>query len=335
MLFVEIFVLLFYLSSGLSVNEIIILAYNRPESLQRCLGSLSRANYLGKRVNLTIYIDGPLSNLTIENLKIGSRWEWSYGSKRIFQRSRNYGVFGQWFNSLENSSSALVIEDDVVVSSEFYRAISAVLPRINDSFIYGIAFQRAQWQLGITEKGSFRRLDLVDSTHFPFIFGYPAVGTWGQVIFPRHFANFKAWYSLVPKKQKIDGLIHEKWRSERRGDIWSYWFTRYALEHNLYNAYFNFPNGEALSTSYREFGKYLGKTKGPQDSLVKYFNEELLMPVEIRLFDECLGEVKGPPSYDYWEGERERCRLDRSELICKAIRCFYKPGRYPHHKQDS
>ena len=332
MLLITIF--LFTCSSSASLfNEVIVLAYNRPQSLQRCLESLSNVDYLGERISLTIYIDGPASELTIKNLDVGSKFKWPFGPKKLVKRSKKYGVFGQWFYSLENSSTALVVEDDVIVSPEFFRVLRAVYSKIDLSIFYGISLQRAQWQLGITERGTFRRLDLVDQLHFPILIGYPAMGTWGQVIFPHHFRNFKSWYSSAPKNQKIDGLVHEKWRSERKGDIWSYWFTRYALEKKLFNLHFNLPKGEALATSYRETGKYSKNTKGPQDQLLGVFDAKAFEQTNITLYDECFETTSDKPTFDYWDGEREQCRLHQLDPICKAIRCFYKPGRYPHHNK--
>jgi hypothetical protein len=318
-------------SFAFPLSEVIVISYSRPHSLQRCLESLSRVDYLEKEIGLTIYIDGPTSKLTIQNLKVASKFNWPFGKKRIIQRLRNFGVFAQWFKSVENSLFALIIEDDITVSPSIFRALNVVYSKIDQSIFYGITLQRAQWQLGLTEKGTFRRLDLIDPMHFPVLVGYPAIGTWGQVIFPKHFQEFKKWYSTASRIQKIDGLIHEKWRLERKGDIWSYWFTRYALEKNLFNFYFNLPNGEALATSHRETGKHSDKTKGPQDKLLEDFDEKLFEQAKITLYDECFEEVSGQLTYNYWNGERDQCRLHRLDPICKAIRCFYKPGRYPHH----
>ena len=301
--------------------RVVVLGYDRPKCLYYCLKALELADYNNHRISLDVYIDGPPS--TIASYLIAKTFHWRHGPKKVFLRSKNMGVFQQWLNAWNpdwNSTEVvLIVEDDVLVSPIYYQLLLQVFPILSShSAIYGIALQRAQWQLGMVEKLTWRRLDLVNES-YPSLFAYPAVGTWGQLFFPRAWLSFRHWLNYTRKKNRKliwDGLIHEKWRMERKGDLWSYWFTRYALETQTFNLYFNLPNTTALAISTRAQGKYQKQSLGPSHRLFTNNNLSLIL-TKVYFFDGCFEPVA------------KNCKVS---ILPKypQIHCHYKPGRYPH-----
>lgn len=315
--------------------RVIVLGYNRPRSLLRALRSLQDADYTQNIVPLEVHIDGPPSPKTLASYLCAHLFEWKHGPKRVQIHRTNHGVFKQWINAWKpdwNSQEwALIVEDDVLLSPFFYHHLislynnNAVAIKGN---LYGIALQRAQWQLGMTEKLSWRRLDLVDE-RYPPLFAYPAVGTWGQVFFPRAWISFKHWLQHNHQKTmriRWDGLVHEKWRMERKGDLFSYWFTRYALETHSFNLYFNLPDKAALAISTRERGKYQRHSLGPSQQLCMHrpTNYE-----SFYYFDGCFEQIHDEEDIKIIQNEKQLIEEQKNF----SIHCHYKPGRYPHLRQ--
>ena len=87
--------------------RIIVLTYNRANSLERLLRSLRDAQY-GKdeRIDLDIWIDKPEGNkphdAATRNVAENSG-EWKYGRKRVHLREENKGLAYQWINSWKDS----------------------------------------------------------------------------------------------------------------------------------------------------------------------------------------------------------------------------------------
>lgn len=87
--------------------RIIVLTYNRANSLQRLLRSLRDAQY-GKdeRIDLDIWIDKPEGNKphdkATRNVAENSG-EWKYGRKRVHLRKENKGLAYQWIHSWKDS----------------------------------------------------------------------------------------------------------------------------------------------------------------------------------------------------------------------------------------
>ena len=211
---------------GASKNclKVKVLGYDRPALLRKLLESLldniSESLDVGKktgwlaRVPIDISIDGPpvRDQRRKKLLEQSCRIARSYRRRdrrniRVVCHQKHLGILGQWANawpihkSQPRCHAALILEDDVVLS----RAVAsfAVLAHfIDDKLIlpddvYGLALQRPQWQLGVSETGRWRRLDLplgplIQKT-IVSLFTYPAFGTWGQIIFANHWRNFLCW----------------------------------------------------------------------------------------------------------------------------------------------
>ena len=160
-------------TDGLSGNfsfVIKVLAYDRLESLSRCLESLARADYVKDRVKLHVFIDHFLieeqgtsaSAVDIESklknshhiLEYVDDFDWKHGEKVIHYRAQNAGLQAQWLEawwpSLEDEF-AFIVEDDMVLSPLFYRYLRALItnyyynPANFNPSIYGASLQRPRF----------------------------------------------------------------------------------------------------------------------------------------------------------------------------------------------
>lgn len=97
-----------------------VLAYDRLESVSRCLESLARADYVKDRVKLHVFIDhfqieeqgSSAGTVDIDSklnnahqiLKYVDKFDWKHGEKVIHYRTQNAGLQAQWLEAWWPSS---------------------------------------------------------------------------------------------------------------------------------------------------------------------------------------------------------------------------------------
>lgn len=123
---------------GLHALHIVVIAWNRPQSLDRLLQSLSSAEYgpSPAPINLTLAFDF-MDNETIASALDGAVRSfanvWHHGGIRIRQRMVHAGlrenVLGAWLPTSEQSPPSVFLEDDVEVSPLWYAWVQACLRR--------------------------------------------------------------------------------------------------------------------------------------------------------------------------------------------------------------
>ncbi|EFJ10724.1 hypothetical protein SELMODRAFT_183718, partial [Selaginella moellendorffii] len=261
-----------------------VLAYDRYDSLRRCLRSLAIADYGSDTVNLVVHLDHfkPLSSDPVERnlqqarqlLNFLDRFKWPHGSKQVHYRTQNVGLQVQWLEAWWPSSDhqfALVVEDDMQLSPLYYRYVRSVIakyyydPANFDPSIFGITLQRPRFVPG---KGG-NRIALDNSTR---LFLYQLVGTWGQILFPKPWREFRQWFDEHKTKEIepiIDGMVTTDWYKKLGNNIWTPWFLKFVHSHGYFNVYTNFLRGRALSVSHRTRGVNYHKDAGPDSKLIK------------------------------------------------------------------
>ncbi|KAL2941340.1 tRNA uridine 5-carboxymethylaminomethyl modification enzyme MnmG [Bienertia sinuspersici] len=248
-----------------------VLAFDRLPSLSRCLNSLSSAQYFGDTVNLHIFIDhfqNTSSDLDqkLENshkiLDFADGFKWDFGQKLVHYRTVNVGLQAQWLEAWWPSSDdefVFVVEDDLEVSPLYYKFLKGLILNYyyNHSnfspWIYGASLQRPRFVPG--KHGN--KLNLDNETR---LFLYQLVGTWGQLLFPRPWKEFRLWYD----DHKAKGIkpVLEGMR------IWTPWFIKFLHSRGYFNIYTNFLHERALSVSHRDAGVNYGKRAGPDSELL-------------------------------------------------------------------
>ncbi|KAL2510928.1 glycosyltransferase family protein 2 [Abeliophyllum distichum] len=227
-----------------------VLTFNRLSSLSRCLNSLSKAQYDDiNKVHLHVFIDHFLQdfqngsadldnrlNLSKKILDFVDGFDWKYGEKFVHYRTSNAGLQAQWLESWWPSSDhefAFVVEDDLEVSPLYYRFLKAVILNYyyNASnfspMIYGASLQRPRFVPG--KHGNKMHLD--SGTH---LFLYQLVGTWGQLLFPKPWKEFRLWYDTHKAKGMkpyLEGMVTNGWYKKMGERIWTPWFIKFIHSH--------------------------------------------------------------------------------------------------------
>lgn len=216
-------------------------------------------------------------------------------------RTGNVGLQAQWLEAWWPASDdefAFVVEDDLEVSPLYYEFVKTLIVNFyyNGSnyspSIFGATLQRARFVPG--KHGN--KLQLDDQTR---LFLYQLVGTWGQILFPKPWKEFRLWYDKNKAKgikPFLEGMVTTGWYKKMGERIWTPWFIKFIQSHGYFNIYANFLHERALSVSHRDAGVNYGKTAGPDSQLLEErsldFNILEMQPLgSLKWFDFCFSEV--------------------------------------------
>jgi len=260
-------------------------------------------------------------DLQYKILEMIREFEWPHGKMSLHMRHKNGNLQVAWleaFYPLDNDTYAFIVEDDIQVSPFYYMYLKKLITKYRyphlmptstkmngedqhiDRHIYGISFQRQHLVPGYWSRKSVH----VDNQEQPYL--YQLVGTWGQIVFPEHWREFRQYYdqrfSHKHLKPNLDGLITDHWYKQKGEKIWTPWFIRFVFAKNYYNLYTNFPGDKALSTSHRDSGEnYKWFSRGADADIMTYQNDvdlfkthmdkELVDAPQLKRYDYCFQEV--------------------------------------------
>jgi hypothetical protein len=302
------------------VFEIKVLTYNRINSLDRCLKSLAAADYDGDNVDITLYIDHfqqppntsvneQLFQLSQRVLELVHNFQWNHGRKFIHYRQANAHLQFQWLESfypLDDHTYAFIVEDDLGLSPYYYLYIKKLIYKYRytepiDKHIYGISMQKQRLVPG---HNSGVKVANVFNGNQPYL--YRLVGTWGQIVFPEHWREFRRYFDQkrfsndTASLPFLGNMITDGWYKISRERLWTPWIIRWALARDYYNLYANF-GFRALSVSYREGGVNFAKYQGPDTPLItrqiepqfeaKYLKPNLIDSNRLVRYDYCFKPV--------------------------------------------
>ena len=168
---------------------IVVVAYNRLESLKRILASLSRGEYPREPVELIISIDRGDNQ---EVLQYADAFPWPHGEKRVIYRPENLGLKRHILTCgdlTQDHDGIILLEDDLVVSPDFYRYAQECCTFVQgQDRIAGVALYNHRLSQ-LTEKVFEPLEDGFDNWYFRY------ACSWGQMWTKEQWALFKAWFT--------------------------------------------------------------------------------------------------------------------------------------------
>jgi hypothetical protein len=109
----------------------------------------------------------------------------------------------------------------------------------------------------------------VDNGNKPYLLR--AIGTWGSLMFPKHWRQFRLWmdaslqqgyrHPFIPGIGKSI-LRTSVWYAKTRNTVWTPWIVKFLLKKRLYGLLPNFKDDKLLSISHQEVGLNYGTTEG-------------------------------------------------------------------------
>ncbi|KAL0370304.1 UNVERIFIED_CONTAM: hypothetical protein Sangu_0348500 [Sesamum angustifolium] len=285
-----------------------VLTFNRLSSLSRCLKSLSRAHYdVNDKVHLHVFIDHFLldsqtGSADLDNKLNVSKQILDFVDGLIGNSGRSWCIIGLPMLGCRPSGLRRGGPPQIMSLLLLLRTILRFLKAVILNYyynasnfspsIYGASLQRPRFVPG--KHGNKMQLD-----GGARIFLYQLVGTWGQLLFPRPWKEFRLWYDehkVKGMKPFLDGMVTTGWYRKMGEKIWTPWFIKFIQSHGYFNIYTNFLHERALSISHRDAGVNYGKTAGPdsflldENSIDSNFLE--LYPLSsLKWYDFCFREV--------------------------------------------
>ena len=226
---------------------IVVVGYNRPESIKRLLSSICNAVIPHQNVTLIISID--LSEKSEEIKDIADRCHWPYGKKKIRIFSERQGLRNHIIscgNLSEEYGAVIILEDDLVVAKGFYQYVFEVMNYYADAdWMAGVALYRHHW----TE---FAHCEFEPEHNDSDVYLAQYGVTWGQAWSWNQWKKFKIWYlQHVGKLEYKDDIIPR--RVTNWGDnSWGKYFAHYLVDQNQYYV----VPFESMSTNYSDIGEH-------------------------------------------------------------------------------
>lgn len=173
---------------------IVVVAYNRPQSLKRILKFIGNAKYPDKNVPLIISIDKGDNE---EVLNIANDFVWEYGEKIVDYQKENLKLrkhilkCGNWSKKF---GSVIILEDDLIVSPYFYAYAQKALSFSTDKhYIGGISLYNHRWNVNVSEPFEISD-DPFDNWYFQF------ASSWGEAWTKEQWISFLEWYEKNESK---------------------------------------------------------------------------------------------------------------------------------------
>ncbi|KAJ7760393.1 hypothetical protein B0H16DRAFT_570480 [Mycena metata] len=122
--------------------EVTIITQDRPQSLQRLLGSLSQARFFGDSVSLRMNME---QSSDLETIRVVEAYQWNHGNvfthRRVVHGGLLTAVVESWYPH-SNESYGLILEDDIELSPLFYAWIKMGILRYRsvEDFLFFPAF---------------------------------------------------------------------------------------------------------------------------------------------------------------------------------------------------
>ncbi len=210
---------------------ILVLAFNRADHVTECLNAIREY----KPERLYLECDGPRTHKQGEREAVEATRkamldavDWPCEVKTLF-REENLGcanaVYGaiSWF--FENEEYGAIVEDDMVISADYYRLCEELLPRYaNDDSI-----------MTIQAMNTSHRTDIPNT----YVYSWRG-GCWGWASWRRAWANMDmtmsvlpklSWFKIMRKFGILPGidLMRNYWAGYRRLDTFSSWAYRWSL----------------------------------------------------------------------------------------------------------
>ena len=208
---------------------VVIIAYNRIDSIKRLINSLLNAKYNDK-VNLIISIDKSNTDVVEKYAEVVS---WPFGIKKVISHESNLGLRKHVLSigeHLEEYDSLIVLEDDIIVSPYYFLyAKSAIEQYFDCDDIAGI---------------SLYNFSVNYQNHLPFyplkneydVYLMQCAQSWGQIWMKNQWYAFKRWYEKNNGEFSPQPHLPSKICNWPKSS-WLKYHTKYCIENNKYFVY--------------------------------------------------------------------------------------------------
>ncbi len=205
------------------VPAVVVVAYDRPASLDRLLSSLKSAQYNVTDIPLVISIDGGANS---EVIQAAEDFEWNNGEKKVITHQENLGLKAHVMSCgrlSKDYGAVIVLEDDLVVSPLYYQyAVEALTYCADDQSIAGISL----FSYHIKEFKHLPFIPLEDGADNYFL---QVPSSWGQIWTASQWADFENW---MDQKVNYDSVRVPTPVAKWSDQSWKKDFIYYLVDHH-------------------------------------------------------------------------------------------------------
>lgn len=225
---------------------IVVVAFNRANSLKRLLNSIGNAYYEINNIPLVISIDKGNNQ---DVLDVAQEFKWIFGEKKINYQEENLKLRRHIIKCgdlSEEYGSVIILEDDLIVSPFFYQYASAALEFANDKeYIAGVSLYNHKWNVNVSEPFEIAD-DQYDGWYFQF------ASSWGEAWTSNQWKSFKCWYEKNELKDLHSSDMPD-FVADWPSSSWLKYFIRFDVENNKY---FLYPK-KSLTSNFSDAGTHV------------------------------------------------------------------------------
>ena len=231
----------------MSEFAIVVVGYNRINSMIRTLESARKADFLGDFVDLIISLDNS-GNPSVK--EAADMFEWPHGNKQVRLLPQRAGLKDHILSCgdfLENYDAIAVLEDDIIVAPGFYSYMKESVGCYGQNEqIAGISLYGFEWNPNYNAP-FFPKKTKYDTYFMQY------AQSWGQIWMKESFKRFKEWYENNKDcyDQPYDGTVPPAVYTWPKSS-WLKFHIMYCVRENKY---FVFPYN-SFSTNFTEKGEH-------------------------------------------------------------------------------
>ena len=208
---------------------IVVVAYNRTDSVSRLLSSLNNAHY-SVPAPLIISID---KSKTDDVEKLADSFIWKHGPKRVIKHEHNLGLRNHILSIgklTEEFDNLIVLEDDLIVSNCFYDYALAAVDKYKDNpQIAGISLYNPNYNF-------YRSLPFSPRKDEYDAYLMQIAQSWGQIWMRKQWKEFYNWY--LKNSEEFGILPHLPINICLWGkNSWLKYHNKYCIEQNKFFVY--------------------------------------------------------------------------------------------------
>jgi hypothetical protein len=248
---------------------IVVIGYNRKNSIERLLGSIQKAEYNGENVPLVISLDASNNNDIKEYAK---SFNWPFGEKYVRIYKEKMGLKNHIFacgDLTEIFRAVIILEDDLYVSTVFYDYILQALKVYENNFkVSGIS-------LYMNETNDFIKLPYNYLKDGSDVVACQTVVSWGQCWSKQMWLGFRIWLSSKMNDEDCFQNLDMPDCIQTWGNAWSKYYFAYNVSTDKY---YIVPTNSSLSTNFSEKGAHESATSSNLQVNLQFSKRNYIMP---------------------------------------------------------
>lgn len=227
---------------------VVVVAFNRADSLSRLLKSLNNAIYEQNNIPLIISIDKGENK---DVLDVAEAFVWEHGNKQVVYQKENLKLRKHILTCGDYAlqyGNVIILEDDLIVSPFYYEYILKALEfTSDDNRIGGISLYNHRYNVV-----AFEPFEILDDSYDNWYLQFAS--SWGQAWTKHQWKEFKEWYAHDPQiddREEVPAYVRS-WPASS----WLKYFTSFLIEKDKY---FIYPK-KSLTTNFGEAGTHIKKS---------------------------------------------------------------------------